>query len=58
MKKLSTGEDATLGNYLVLAKLLFSESAVKFLEDKIVDQGAGEEVLMDERQMIQLLASL
>lgn len=61
MNKLSTGQDATLGNYRILSALIFGEAsgAVKFLDAKIVESknGEAEEVLADEGQMIALLAS-
>lgn len=62
MKKLSTGDDATLGNYRKLAVVFFGEDnqAVKFLDDKIAESpnGAGEEVIADEGQMVNLLGSM
>lgn len=62
MHKLSTGDNATLGNYRKLAVPVFGEQsgAVKFLDQKINESphGHNEEVLADEAQMIQLLASL
>lgn len=62
MKKLSTGEDSTLGNYLKLAKLVFGENgnAVKFLEAKIAESpnGEAEEVISDETQMVYLLIGI
>ncbi len=47
----------TLGDYLELAKVTFP-SAVPFLERKIAEQGANEEVIADETQMLLLLASI
>lgn len=62
MKKLSTGEDSTLGNYLKLSKLVFggSSNAVKFLESKIEESpnGEAEEVISDETQMVYLLMGI
>lgn len=62
MKKLSTGDDTTLGNYRKLAAALFGESSnpVRFLDGKIADspQGANEVVLADERQMVYLLRTM
>ena len=59
MQKLSTGDDATLGNYRKLSAAFFGEQsgAVKFLDTKIAEspKGEDEEVLADESQMIQLL---
>lgn len=59
MKKLSTGQDSTLGNYKKLA-VIFGEKAVAFIQEKIdtSPNGENEEVLADERQMVALLASL
>lgn len=62
MKKLSTGDDATLGNYRKLAVMFFGEDskAVKFLDEKITESpnGAEEEVIADEGQMVNLLGSM
>ncbi len=61
MQKLSTGQNATLGNYRKLAAAFWGETsgAVKFLDTKIAKSpmGKSEEVLADETQMIQLLRS-
>lgn len=61
MKKLSTGQASTLGNYLNLTKMFFGETspAVKFLQDKIdkSPMGAEEEVIADESQMLHLLVT-
>ena len=62
MNKLSTGADATLGNYRALAAIFFGEDskAVKFLDEKIAESpnGADEEVIADESQMVYLLGSM
>ena len=62
MNKLSTGDDATLGNYKKLAVIFFGESskAVKFLDDKIAESpnGENEEVIADEGQMLFLLTNI
>ena len=60
MNKLSTGQDSTLGNYRRLAKLMFSDKAVEFLDQKIKDspRGENEEVIADEGQMIYLLSQM
>jgi hypothetical protein len=62
MRKLSTGEDSTLGNYLKLATLFFGEESesVKFLKYKIAESpyGKNEEVIADESQMIYLLVEV
>lgn len=62
MQKLSTGDDATLGNYRLLATAVFGadSKAVKFLDDKIAESpnGEKEEVLADESQMVHALAQM
>jgi hypothetical protein len=62
MRKLSTGDDSTLGNYRELSALVFGEDspATKFIDQKIVESpnGAEEEVIVDESQMLYLLGSL
>lgn len=62
MHKLSTGDDATLGNYRKLTALVFGSDskAVEYLDQKIEEapNGAEEEVLADERQMIALLLQI
>ena len=62
MNKLSTGQDATLGNYRALVSMMFGNDsgATKFLDREIAESpnGRDEEVLADERQMIYLLAQL
>lgn len=62
MKKLSTGDDSTLGNYKKLAVAFFGaeSKAVEFLDKKIEEShnGEGEEVIQDEGQMIHLLMTL
>jgi hypothetical protein len=62
MTKMSTGDDATLGNYRKVAVAVFGEDSkpVKFLDDKIAasPSGVNEEVLADERQMVQVLIQL
>lgn len=62
MQKLSTGDDATLGNYRLLAMAVFGadSNAVKFLDGKIAESpnGEKEEVLADEGQMVHALAQM
>ena len=62
MQKLSTGDDATLGNYRKLATVFFGpdSKAVKFLDDKIAESpnGENEEVIADEGQMVYLLGTM
>ena len=56
---MSTGGDATLGNYLKMAKLVFGEDsgAVDFLNKEIAKSanGENEEVIAAESQMVYLL---
>jgi hypothetical protein len=62
MKKLSTGQDSTLGNYKKLAAAVFGEDSqsVKFLDEEILKSSHGEyeEVLVDESQMVFALAHM
>ena len=62
MQKLSTGQDATLGSYLKLCEAFFGADSVqaRFIRDKINSNpnGANEEVVADESQMLYLLANL
>ena len=62
MKKLSTGQDSTLGNYLQLTVAVMGpdSAAAKFILDKISEDPDGEagEVLADEGQMINLLIGM
>lgn len=59
MKKLSTGDDSTLGNYKKLAAII-GPKAVKFIQDKIDESpnGEDEEVIVNETQMVALLAQI
>ena len=62
MKKLSTGQDSTLGNYRDICATFCGEDsrATRYFDDKIKlsPNGRDEEVIADERQMVQLIASL
>ena len=62
MQKLSTGADATLGNYRKLASVIFGSTspAVAFLDRKIQESpnGETEEVIQDEGQMIDALMTI
>jgi hypothetical protein len=63
MKKLSTGQDSTLGNYLKLTDLFFGKGSAQseFIQQKIAEatiNGANEEVLAPESQMLMLLGSM
>lgn len=62
MQTLSIGMPSTLGSYLKLCTLFFGEDSAqaKFINQKIATNpnGADEEVIADESQMMFLLASL
>lgn len=62
MRKLSTGQDSTLGNYMILTRIFFGEGskAVVYLQKKIDESpnGAGEEVIAEESQMVHLLGQI
>ena len=62
MRKLSTGEDSTLGAHRRMAMAVFGKDspAVKFLDKKIAESphGEEEEVIADEGQMVALLGQL
>lgn len=62
MRKLSTGQDSTLGNYRDLSAAFFGEDSpqVKFLDEKITNDPDGRdgEVIAEEGQMIYLLGSM
>lgn len=62
MKKLSTGQKSTLGNYLALTEVVFGKDskAVAFLNKKIAESpyGADEEVIADEGQTIYMLSQI
>lgn len=62
MRKLSTGQDATLGNYRKITAAIFGEDdpTVKFLDKKIAESpnGEDEEVIAAESQVIALLMAI
>jgi hypothetical protein len=62
MRKLSTGQDSTLGEYRKLTVALLGEDspAVKFLDERITESPVGkkDEDIADEGQMIHLLMSM
>jgi len=62
MRKLSTGADSTLGNYLDLTNAFFGKDSpqAKFLNDKIAESpnGREEEVIAAESQMLYLLGNM
>lgn len=51
---------STLGNWLALSEACFGKdsSAVKFLQEKVDEQGMDEPVIADERQMLAVLMSM
>jgi hypothetical protein len=53
-------EPQTLGEYRDCCKVLFGEDskAVKYLDDKIAEQGRDERVVAHPSQMLMLLASM
>ncbi|MCY1251227.1 hypothetical protein D9M72_649620 [compost metagenome] len=59
-KKLSTGHPSTLGSYLDICNQFGLKGAAAFFEKKVADSplGRDEEILTDESQMMQLIASL
>jgi len=62
MITLSIGLPSTLGSYLKLSELFFGEESVqaKFIREKIASNpnGADEEVVVEESQMMYLLVNL
>lgn len=62
MKKLSTGDDSTLGNYRKLCTTFFGKEskAVEFFDKKIKEspKGENEEVIADESQMLFMIGSM
>lgn len=62
MKKLSTGEDSTLGNWITLSSVFFgAESApTKFLKKEAEESpnGLNEPVIADEGQLLSVLVKM
>lgn len=62
MKKLSTGQDSTLENWIGLSAVFFGEDspATKFLIEKAntAPDGIHTEVISDERQLIYALVNM
>ncbi len=60
MRKLSTGSDSTLESYRELSIAFFGKDskAVTYLDEKIKQQGALQEVIAPESQMIYLLGGI
>ncbi len=59
MKKISTGQDSTLGTYLGISRF-FGKKAERFISDAIMEapNGDKEEVISDESHMMLLLSSM
>lgn len=62
MQALSTGQPSTLGSYLKLCEVFFGADSVqaRFIRSKINSNpnGADEEVVVEESQMMYLLVNL
>lgn len=60
MRKLSTGDDSTLGNWRKLSASAFGEGSpqVAFFDEKIKEQGENEEVVIPENQLLLGLLSM
>lgn len=62
MNTLSTGQPSTLGSYLKLCEVFFGPDSVqaRFIRSKINSNpnGADEEVVVEESQMMYLLVNL
>ena len=62
MKKLSTGADSTIGNWISLCSVVFGDDseATKFLKDKAQNStnGLDEEVIAEESQLLHVLMKL
>lgn len=62
MRKLSTGQDSTLENWIALASVFFGENskATEFLRNKAKESpnGEKEEVIADEGQLIMALMKM
>ena len=62
MRKMSTGEDSTLGAHRKMAAAVFGKDspAVKFLDKKIAEaeNGEQEEVIVPEEQLVMLLGQI
>lgn len=62
MKKLSTGQDSTLGNWSDLTNAVFGKDSpqAKFWDKKIAEHknGREEEVIAAESQVLMLLGSM
>jgi hypothetical protein len=58
--KMSTGQEATLGNYRKMCALIFGpdSKSVKYLDKRIAEEGEDEEVIVDESQMVYILTQI
>lgn len=62
MKKMSTGQDSTLGNWIKMVQLVFGKDskAIDFLEKKVLESpnGRNEEIIADEGQLLHVLLGM
>ena len=62
MRKLSTGQDSTLGNWKILSAIAFGANSpqVQFFQEKIDNSPMGEkaEVIADEEQLLLVLVNM
>jgi hypothetical protein len=60
IRNLSIGIPSTLGSYYDMCLALFGRNseATKWIKEKLDEQGADEEVVADEGQMIYLLVQI
>lgn len=60
MKKLSTGQDSTLGNWYKMCAAFFGENTAptKFIKNKMDEQGEDTEVIADEGQLLGVLGKM
>lgn len=60
MKKMSTGQDSTLENWIVMSTAFFGEDskATIFLKEKAEKQGMDQEVIADEGQLVAALMEI
>lgn len=62
MRKLSTGEDSTLANWILLCTAFFGKDspATTLMQSKVAEaeHGEDEEVIADEPQLLRILGQL
>lgn len=60
MKKLSTGQDSTLGNWYKMCAAFFGEKSAptKFIKSKMDEQGEDTEVIAEEEQLLAALGKM